>query len=600
MFELTYSSEAVWKEMGGGSTIPPPPPDMPVERIALLNWEEHCIECAVPECYEGCPLYRRRRDGRCARFAYGIYPNRAVAGPHGFGADIHFRRWAKLEARWPSAPALRSPDEWRRRAAAIAWAETLTEAVAASLDWCGVGRQVRGKAKALRRLWAARVAEAPDDQRLPDGFYVKFYASGEGTGNLHLEVAGEVPLFGRRLAIEPGWNEHYLPIADLAHLMGGDPKLARLWVDGDEERRLVFTWLDLVAGAATDRPAAAQPAAKVKCVAWDLDNTLWEGVLAEGGGTDARLFPGRRELLAALDERGILQTVASKNEYEVAWERLEELGLAEYFLYPAIHWGPKSRSLEQVAQALNIGVDSFAFVDDSDFERGEVSQALPQVRVYDPAELDTLLDRAEFSVPVTEEGRTRREKYRSEAQRKRILAEWTGDYEAFLRSCDLVMQIGSPGDEHWERCLELVNRSNQFNLSGHRYTLPELRAAAEGDGDEPIAWKVRDQHGDYGLVGFAILRTCGADIDVAEFVMSCRVAQKRVEDTFLLTQARRAAERGGRLRIRARVTNRNAPLRASLERIGFVTEERATESEYLALPTDAEIRVPDVMRVETL
>ena len=84
-----------------------------------------------------------------------------------------------------------------------------------------------------------------------------------------------------------------------------------------------------------------------------------------------------------LDERGILQTIVSKNDHHEAWAMVEKLGLAEYFLYPAIGWGRKSDSLRRIAERLNIGLDTFAFVDDSAFERAEVAEALPMVRVYD-------------------------------------------------------------------------------------------------------------------------------------------------------------------------------------------------------------------------
>src|SRR5690625_82784 len=109
---------------------------------------------------------------------------------------------------------------------------------------------------------------------------------------------------------------------------------------------------------------------KVKCVVWDLDNTVWDGVLLEGEGLVVR--PGIREAMETFDKRGILQSIASKNEFEPAWERLEKFGLAEFFLYPQIGWGAKSESIRKIAEELNIGLDTFAFFDDQPFERDEV------------------------------------------------------------------------------------------------------------------------------------------------------------------------------------------------------------------------------------
>src|SRR5438105_10164366 len=159
---------------------------------------------------------------------------------------------------------------------------------------------------------------------------------------------------------------------------------------------------------------AAAPADKVKCVAWDLDNTLWEGTLLEDGPDGCRLRPEVRALIERLDERGILQTAVSKNDHDDAWAVVERLGLQDYFLYPAINWGQKSANLKQIAERLNIGIDTFAFVDDSPFERAEVAAALPMVRVYSPEQLAGLLERPELDVPVTEMSRKRRLSYLAE------------------------------------------------------------------------------------------------------------------------------------------------------------------------------------------
>lgn len=112
---------------------------------------------------------------------------------------------------------------------------------------------------------------------------------------------------------------------------------------------------------------------KIKCVVWDLDNTLWDGILTEGD--DVQLRDGIIDIIKTLDERGILQSVASKNNFEDAYKKLEELGVAEYFLYPQINWNPKSEAVKKIAENINLGIDSFAFIDDSEFEREEVLTA---------------------------------------------------------------------------------------------------------------------------------------------------------------------------------------------------------------------------------
>lgn len=110
---------------------------------------------------------------------------------------------------------------------------------------------------------------------------------------------------------------------------------------------------------------------KIKCVVWDLDNTVWNGVLIE----DAKVTPrdGIKEIIETLDERGILQSIASKNDAGCALAKLRELGLDEYFIYPQINWGNKSSSVKEIAKSINIGIDTLALIDDQAFERDEVS-----------------------------------------------------------------------------------------------------------------------------------------------------------------------------------------------------------------------------------
>src|SRR5215207_8346865 len=123
----------------------------------------------------------------------------------------------------------------------------------------------------------------------------------------------------------------------------------------------------------------------IKCVVWDLDNTVWDGILLEDPSVALR--PGVAEVIRALDERGILHSVASRNDHALAMAKLAELGLAEYFLYPRINWNSKASSIEGIAGDINIGLDALAFVDDQPFEREEVAFSHPQVLCLDAVEV---------------------------------------------------------------------------------------------------------------------------------------------------------------------------------------------------------------------
>src|SRR5581483_5052110 len=119
----------------------------------------------------------------------------------------------------------------------------------------------------------------------------------------------------------------------------------------------------------------------MKCVVWDLDNTLWNGTLLEDGQVTLR-----EEIvhtIKLLDARGILHSIASKNSYEAAMAMLQQLGVSEYFLYPQINWNSKASSIREIAKAINIGLDTIAFVDDQAFERAEVAFQIPEVLCID-------------------------------------------------------------------------------------------------------------------------------------------------------------------------------------------------------------------------
>ncbi|HEX2058857.1 MAG TPA: HAD-IIIC family phosphatase, partial [Actinomycetota bacterium] len=199
----------------------------------------------------------------------------------------------------------------------------------------------------------------------------------------------------------------------------------------------------------------------VKCLVWDLDNTLWKGTLLEDPSVsiDSRAVAIVREL----DRRGILNSIASRNEESLALDVLREHGLDEYFLYPQINWNAKDVSVKAVADALNIGIDTIAFVDDQAFDREEVAFSLPEVRCYSTDDLATLLDLPDFNPPfVTPESARRRSMYLADAARSRAEAEFRGPKEEFLASLRMRFSISPAGEDDLQRAEELTVRTNQL------------------------------------------------------------------------------------------------------------------------------------------
>ncbi len=177
--------------------------------------------------------------------------------------------------------------------------------------------------------------------------------------------------------------------------------------------------------------AAAVHAAKkkekqsIKCVVWDLDNTVWDGILLEDA--EVTLRPHVVHILKTLDERGILHSIASRNDHDVAMAKLKEFGIDEYFLYPQINWGSKAASITQIAQDINIGLDAIAFVDDQPFEREEVAFTHDKVLCVDSALLEDFLDHPELNPRfITEDSRLRRRMYQADIERNRVEAEYVG------------------------------------------------------------------------------------------------------------------------------------------------------------------------------
>ena len=602
MYELEWASRERWAAEPEYAQAADS--QLPRERVAetlLLHWQEHCLECAPPQCYEVCPLYVARADRRCARLVYGLYPNRAFSGLFDHGVDVRFRRWGKVETslfgRSASVTTHRALDK-------LDLAATKAVNVAGgALERVDPARRVNHKVAHYRERMLRRLPKAPDGGY--DDFVLECWSAETEPLRLIVEyVRDELVALRHAFDIRPGHNFHTLPAAQFGPIEEDTTGRVLVYPENDAECRLIFTWLDFVRyrdGSERTRPSrptlarrdgrraetatvapqppasrvAAEPAEKVKCVAWDLDNTLWKGVLIEDTSQGCRVREEALELVRALDERGIIQTVVSKNDHDEAWALVTELGLQDYFLYPAINWGQKSLNLQQIAKRLNINIDTFALIDDSPFERAEVKDALPMVRVYSEQQLGEVLGLPEFDVPITEMSRKRRLSYLAEVEREQAAAEFSGDYLEFLRRCGMRMRLFVPEEEaQVVRCMELVQRSNQLNLSKRDYSEQEFRALLATPGITCVAIECGDRFGHYGIVGFAAVDERPETPLVRDYVLSCRVAQKRVEHTFFEWLAEREAAQG-RTRLRAELvrTDRNGALVKVFEELPFEAVE---------------------------
>ncbi|MFF5252607.1 HAD-IIIC family phosphatase [Streptomyces leeuwenhoekii] len=305
----------------------------------------------------------------------------------------------------------------------------------------------------------------------------------------------------------------------------------------------------------------------VKCLVWDLDNTLWQGVLLENDTLTLR--PGVLEVLRRLDERGILHSVASRNDHDDAWKRLEVLGVAEYFVLPRIGWGRKSDSVRSIAEQLGFALDTIAFVDDQPTERAEVAHHLPEVRCYDAGQAAELAGLPEFSPVVTADARQRRALYQQKFRREAARVGFDGPDEDFLRSLEMRMHIARARAEDLARVEELTLRTSQMNATGVHYSSASLRALVDDPGHEVLVTTVEDRFGSHGAVGVVLLQRRPGSWRLKLLATSCRVVNFGIGTQLLRWLTDQAARAGVHLEADFRRTSRNRIMEVAYRLAGF-------------------------------
>jgi methoxymalonate biosynthesis protein len=309
----------------------------------------------------------------------------------------------------------------------------------------------------------------------------------------------------------------------------------------------------------------------VKCLVWDLDNTLWHGTLLEDGVVE--LAEPIRELVRTLDSRGILQAVASKNDHDHAWAKLEELGIAEYFVLPQIGWNPKSESVRAIADELKFAPSTIAFIDDQPTERAEVTYHLPEVRTYRAEDALGLAALSEFSPStVTVDARRRRQMYQASFRRQEAQAGFSGPDEDFLRSLELQMHIKTATEAELSRVEELTLRTSQMNATGVHYSDETLRGLLDDPGHRVLVVSMKDRFGPHGAVGVLLLATGEEVWHLKLLATSCRVVSFGAGSVILRWLIDQAAGVGTHLVADFRPTHRNRMMEIAYRFSGFADE----------------------------
>lgn len=298
-----------------------------------------------------------------------------------------------------------------------------------------------------------------------------------------------------------------------------------------------------------------------KCLALDLDGTLWGGVLGDDGQRGIEIgdtgrgeaFTRFQQTIAQLGSQGVLLALCSKNDEDRVREALREhprMVLREDdFVALAVNWDPKDGNIAGLARQLNIGVDSVVFVDDSAFECGLVRRSLPAVDVVqlddEPARHEQrLLDGDWFAaLRLTDEDYSRREKYRTEARRQNF-REGFSSLSDYLAELDIRVEMFTPAPADLPRLAQMTQRTNQFNLTTRRMDLGEVTAHASGPGTEVWAVRSADRFGENGIVGAIFARTDEDVLTLENMLLSCRVFSRGIETACLRAVLAHAADRG--------------------------------------------------------
>jgi FkbH-like protein len=553
----------------------------------VLPWSEHCTECVWPTCYSTCDLYSPREDGRCRRFSDGMVRVDCPETLNSYLLKIRFKRWGKLWS--PGSVRLHSSAQAERLERRDYRIGTVLYQLPISP---GVKATVTGKRYSFKKRIASRSA---DSANLPTSFLLECYNPESHAVRLSLTLRAvnedvKIP-FQKLIELTPGFHRIRIPIKEIVGVFDVRKPFNIELIPDDVERveneiTLYFGLMEFV----QEVEQAAEKSSKIKCVVWDLDNTLWDGILVEDGPRKLKLKPGIAEVIRALDARGILHSVASKNNHDEAMQTLKQFQLDEYFLCPQISWEPKSEGIRRIAQQLNIGVNSLLFVDDSPFELEQVKAVCPEVRLLDAVQYRSLPDMKECQVPVTAESKERRKMYRVEAERQDLAQGFGEDYMAFLRHCQIQLSIRPMTEENLDRVHELTQRTNQMNFSGNRYDRDVLRNILATPYLDTYVLTCEDRFGSYGVVGFSIVDS--REPRMTDLMFSCRIQSKRVEHAFLSHILRVYIHKSGKdFWANYRKTPRNAPSGKVFADLGM--EEVAVTDGLTSLAFRKNQTVPD-------
>lgn len=555
-----------------------------IAAFSLTPWEEHCTECAIPDCYRTCDLYEPRIDGKCRRFVGGIGSVCVLGHPQGYMARISFKRWAKLMA-YANGRLIPTVEAERIEHLTYRVAHVIARLPGASIKVAGRN----GIPSRMVRRWKQYVSLnscTPVQAAQPDFFLAEVFNPNTQPVKLSLTMINPdrknaVP-FEELLLVQPGMNRFEIDFLRIIQRVDIQEPMhvtlnPNILEAKDEGLTLFFGLLAFVKTVEAPKTVVAELQATkvrhIKVAVWDLDNTVWKGTLIEDGIDQVILREDVVRVICELDSRGIVNSVLSKNHEEDALAALRKFGIDKYFVFPKIGWGEKGAYMKSLVKDFNVDANTFAFIDDQQFERDQVMATNAGVRVYDSGNVMVLLTLPEFNPPLSDESAHRRSFYRAEENRLRDVEGFGGEYLEFLHSCQIRAEISRPNESNFTRIQELVQRTNQLNYSGTHYDRKQIKALLECEQYESFVISCTDRYGDYGTVGFALVDR--SEVCLRDAMFSCRIQFKRVEHAFLVFLMHRYKAMGANyFRARFIETKKNVLARSVFKDMLFQEQER--------------------------
>ena len=357
-----------------------------------------------------------------------------------------------------------------------------------------------------------------------------------------------------------------------------------------------------------------------KCLVLDLDNTLWGGVIGDDGlegiqlgqgSTVGEAFVAFQRYALQLARRGIILAVCSKNDEANAlgpFEKHPDMVLRRKDIACFVaNWQDKANNLRHIAKSLNIGLDSLVFADDNPFERNLVRQELPEVQVPELPEdaalyIDTIADAGYFeALTVTAEDRERGGQYRANLEREELRASAT-DMQGYLRGLAMELDVRPFDGIGLSRIVQLINKTNQFNLTTRRYTQADVRAMMADPTTAAYQFRLVDRFGDNGMIAVLIGRLTQPDtLTIDTWLMSCRVLGRQVEEACLNVMIDAACRLGAsKLQGEFIPSAKNSMVREHYRKLGFTLEAtEADGSTRWVLDLDSHEKKPVIMNVTT-